>query len=69
MEKKIFSNESNERIGKLLSKMPIVPPILEDKQFEETIISIESDTGIGVSRVIFNRPANIMPKSLEKDCG
>jgi hypothetical protein len=66
MENKKFIGWT-ERAAKTVSgKMRIAYLILDDKQFEKTILFAESDTGRGVTSVILSCPLNIMPKTLRK---
>jgi putative transcriptional regulator len=66
MENKPFFEWTEKIAGTLAGKMLISHPILEDKQFEKTILFVESDTGNSVTGVILNRPLNIMLKALGK---
>ncbi|MDR2603293.1 MAG: YqgE/AlgH family protein [Puniceicoccales bacterium] len=67
MENKTFVTCIEKIAGTLAGRMLIAHPILEDKQFEKTILFVESDTGNSVTGVILNRPLNIMLKALGKN--
>ncbi|MDR2779329.1 MAG: YqgE/AlgH family protein [Puniceicoccales bacterium] len=66
MENKTFARLTEKVAGSLAGKMLIAHPILEDKQFEKTILFVESDTGNSITGVILNRPLNVMLKALGK---
>ncbi|MDR1891361.1 MAG: YqgE/AlgH family protein [Puniceicoccales bacterium] len=66
MENKTFVGWTEKVAKTLAGKMLIAHPILEDEQFEKTILFVESDTGNTVTGVILNRPLNVMLKTLGK---
>jgi putative transcriptional regulator len=67
MENKTLVGWTKKIAGMLAGKMLIAHPMLEDKEFDKTILFVESDTGNSVRGVILNRPLNIMLKGLGKD--
>jgi putative transcriptional regulator len=57
-------NWRSKLAGTLGGKMLIAHPLLDDEQFAQTILFIESDTARKVTGLTLNRPLNIMLKAL-----
>ncbi|MDR1432806.1 MAG: YqgE/AlgH family protein [Puniceicoccales bacterium] len=66
MKKRPFSSRRSKIAGTLGGKTLIAHPLLDEEQFNKTLLFIESDTGSGATGIILNRPLNVMLKALGK---